>query len=434
MASVTDLIEEAALAAPESRVRDRWFRRSLVLATLLGMAIRIPMLLAKLHQELMVNDSLYYTSQAQNNFHGRWFKEFFGVGEGAEHAPLTSLILTPFGHFDPPMPWMRAAMTVIGIAIVPLVGVLGNRIGGRRVGVVAALLAAVYPNIWMSDSLIMSETIANLLIVAGLIVAVKYRERYTWQLAVLLGATIGLAGLARAEVLIFAPLLALIGCRRGAFWTWAGRVVVIGAATFAVISPWVIHNLSRFDEQVVMSTNEGPTFLGANCAESYYGSDMGGWSILCLYDTVDRGDEDTSVRNNRQRQQAIDYANGHRSRIPFVVGARLLRTFDLYGLSDMIRGDKGEERYEWSVIAGMIGWWVLAPLAAIGVWRARRTAAIVLVVPATCVLVTSVLFYGSHRLRSPVETALVVAAALMLTRTRIVREAIDRQLARRLAR
>lgn len=383
------------------------------------------MLISKWNQGLLLNDSLYYAAQASNNAAGRWFREFWGVEQGAEHAPLTSLVLTPVAWLAPDLAWMRLTMTLIGISIVPLVGLLGHAVGGRRVGVTAALIAALYPNLWMSDSLIMAETISNALIVAALLAAVHHRRRFSLSSAALVGGVVGLAGLARAEVLIFAPLFALVGLRRVAPRAWWPRALLVVASSIVVILPWTAYNLSRFDAPVLISTNEGGTLLGANCPDSYAGPGLGGWSIVCLYDPVERGDEDTSERSRRQRRQAIDYANGNRSRLAIVALARLARAADLYGLSDMVRGDVGEERYEWSVRAGIVGWWVLAPMAAIGWWRRRGMFGLVLAAPAICVLLTTLVFYGSHRLRTPIETALVVCAALFVVGLAPIRRMID---------
>ena len=61
---------------------------------------------------------------------------------------------------------------------------------------------------------------------------------------------------------------------------------------------------------------------------------------------------------------------------------------------------------------GVVSFWGLAPLAVVGL-RAmgRRDRAIVLPVMVT-VLVTTVVFYGAHRIRAPLEPAVVLASAV----------------------
>ena len=73
----------------------------------------------------------------------------------------------------------------------------------------AAAIAALYPNTWMSDSLIMSETIAMALVTAAILAALRHRDRYDLRSALLTGLVVGIAGLARSELLVLAPLFAL---------------------------------------------------------------------------------------------------------------------------------------------------------------------------------------------------------------------------------
>ena len=65
--------------------------------TLVGAAWRVGYLLAaKLHDPLLLNDSIYYSIQAGRNSEGAWFRENLTMLPGAEHPPLTSLYLTPW--------------------------------------------------------------------------------------------------------------------------------------------------------------------------------------------------------------------------------------------------------------------------------------------------------------------------------------------------
>ncbi|MCU1365161.1 MAG: hypothetical protein JWN39_800, partial [Ilumatobacteraceae bacterium] len=176
----------------------------------------------------------------------------------------------------------------------------------------------------------------------------------------------------------------------------------------------IVYNTSRFDETVLMSTNEGTTWLGANCDDAYYGAGTGGWSLNCLVEADPPADESTAARSTRRRHEAFAYAEAHESRLPVVAGARILRAADLYGLGDLVHGDEGEERPGWAVWLGIVSWWALAPMAAIGVWRTRRGLRYVLLVPAITVLVVTLAFYGAHRLRASMEPIVVIGAASFL--------------------
>ena len=58
-----------------------------------------------------------------------------------------------------------------------LCGYAGREIGGRRVGLIAAFLVAVYPNLWMSDELGLSEALSPLLVALVLLTAYRFWKR-----------------------------------------------------------------------------------------------------------------------------------------------------------------------------------------------------------------------------------------------------------------
>jgi 4-amino-4-deoxy-L-arabinose transferase-like glycosyltransferase len=399
-------------------VTRRQFRLWLTVITAVGAAWRLGYLFAeKLHHPILLNDSLYYSIQAGRNSEGDWFREALTALPGAEHGPLTVLYLTPWsiGAGANP-PWQRFAITLAGIAAVFVIGLLGERLAGQRAGLVAAGIAAAYPNLWINDSLIMSESLAVLIVAGALVIALDFDRRPGVWRAVALGLLVGLGALTRTEIILFA-----IGFAALAWWRSAGhprRVlmpVLILAATVVTIAPWVIYNLARFDEPVLLTTNGERTLLGANCDLTYY-DDVGAWNIRCLSAVPVAEGEDPSVGAGQRRHVALDYASEHLDRVPVVVAARVGRLLDVYGLDSLVALDAGEEKARWAVWAGIVTWWVLAPLAVIG-WVVtgrsprRRFGRWWLLVPLVAVLITTVLFYGAHRIRAPAEPAVVVLAA-----------------------
>ncbi len=417
--------------------REQLYRRCIAAITLTGATWRIIILISKWNIPLQYGDAWYYNIQALNNAHGRWFKEAsgplenWGVLPGAEHPPLTSIVVTPASLLSHPQFWQRATMTLLGIVGIVLISMLARRVGGRAVGLIAAAIAAVYPNIWLSDSLVMSETLVIVMVVVVLLAALHHRDRMNLRSALMLGVLIGIAGHARSEVLIYSPLFALIGVRSLPRAQWVKRAVVIVAATGVTVLPWIVYNTARFDTVVLMSTNEGNTWLGANCAASYGGVGIGGWNLSCLENGVTPpANENTAERSIRRRREAMNYVRANVSRVPVVVAARVLRGADLYGLRETVRGDLGEERPTWAIWAGMVSWWLLAPMAAIGLWRTRRGVRYILTVPIIGVAAVAIVFYGSHRLRVPAESLVAVCAASFLAALAPVRRMVDRLLHR----
>lgn len=450
------------------------FRRGLLAALVLGACWRVGVLVVdKWHQPVLLNDSMYYSAQATQLAQGTWFREIFVDRPGAEHGPLTSVLMALVSWGDDPMPWQRLVTVVCGIATIAVIGLVGRRVGGPRVGVVAAAIAAAYPNLWMNDGLIMSESVSTLAVSVVLLAGLRVVAAPSPAAAALAGLAAGLAALARSELALLVPGVALVlwtvlrphapsearvsrpaeglaatrGCAdhtgapahsgRGGpggtgvpdetggetggsapapatrrRWALAGLVVVTAVATMA---PWMVFNLARFERPVLLTTNDGTTLLGSYCDDSFGGPGIGGWSLACVVADPDYAmDEEPSVRSARQRDLATTYARNHLWQLPKVLVARIGRTVDLYGLDSLVHQDVGEERYRWASWAGIVSWWGLGLLAVVGFRRLRGATRALLLLPCIAVAVTTVVFYGGHRIRSSMEPVVVVTASVAI--------------------
>lgn len=405
------------------------FRRRLLLITGLGAAWRIGYLLvAKSDQPLLLNDSLYFSLQASLNAEGRWFEDALTGQPGAEHGMLTALYLTPWSLGGDDVLRQRLAVTLLGIATVYVLGITGRRLASPlgepvagRVGLCAAGIAVISPNLWINDSLVMSETLAILLVTLGLYAALAHHIAPTVRTGAVLGVLTGLAALTRSELVLLVPGYAIVSAvvSRRRSRTWHPSLAIVLAASLTVL-PWALANVVRFNEPVLLSTNDGTTLLGANCDLTYY-DDVGGWDVRCLGPLSpggvghEVGAPDASQRSATRRDEAIEYVGEHLDRLPVVLLARVGRGLDIYGLGSMVDNDVGEEKARWAVWAGVIAWWTLAVAAAVGWSRLRQRAVGArwwLAVPLLTVLSTTIAFYGAHRIRAPAEPVVVLLAAV----------------------
>jgi 4-amino-4-deoxy-L-arabinose transferase-like glycosyltransferase len=400
---------------------ERDFRRRLALVVAGGAVLRIVRLAVdKLGQPLLLNDSLYYSAQAQQLAHGAWFREVFVNQAGAEHGPLTSTLMALVSFGTSPFDRQRTVTVVCGIVTVAIIGLVARRVAGDRAGLIAATIAAVYPNLWISDGLVMSESVSCLLIALALWALLTWAGKPSMRAAVIVGVAVGLGTLARSEVVLFVPAAAavmwVVGKRSDLVRPW-GHVLAAAGVAIALLLPWTIFNVVRFEKPVLLTTNEGGALLGANCDDAYFGPAQGGWSLLCLINDPGNGaDADTSVRAARQRHEALSYARHHLGSVPRVELQRVGRSLDLFALRDMVRGDVGEERERWAAWAGIVSFWILAPLAAVGAWLTRRRDRAVLLIPVVIALATTIVIYGGHRIRSCAEPSIVILAAIAIER------------------
>jgi 4-amino-4-deoxy-L-arabinose transferase-like glycosyltransferase len=103
---------------------------------------------------------------------------------------------------------MRLTMVAAGSITVLLAGLLGRLLAESRAGLAAAAIAALDPNLWMNDGLIMSEALATLGAVGLTYLAYRaLRGSAGWRWPAASGLVAGLATLVRSELAVLVPLL-----------------------------------------------------------------------------------------------------------------------------------------------------------------------------------------------------------------------------------
>ena len=397
-------------------------------------------------------DELFYNAEANYVAAGHGFNEplsaFTHPGTtkpppAADHPPLTVAVLTPVSWLveRAPLSWVikeplhdhvrehRYTMVLFGTLLVALVGLLGRRVGGDTVGLVAAGIAAVSPNIWVNDGLVMSETVTALTVVGAMLGALWWRDRPSWRRAALLGVLCGLATLARVEWLLLVPFLVFVVA-----WSlavpWAVRwkqALLVLVVTLVVLAPWVGFNLARFHDPTFVSTNDGLTLAGANCDSVYHGAAIGFWTMQSCADDPPPGDQSQVAAAFRRR--GLHYLKEHAARVPLVVLTRIGRTWSLFRPLDMVKLNTGEDREATVTRLGLIAYYPTLLLAIGGLvvlWRRRSRAALwVLVVPAIIVTLNTVATYGLTRFRAGAEPSLALLAAVGIVE--LVRRTRDRR-------
>jgi 4-amino-4-deoxy-L-arabinose transferase-like glycosyltransferase len=382
-----------------------------------GLVIRVGYVLCFTRYENgKLYDAFWYGVTSNELSQGQFFRTPFGLAPTAAHPPLTSLLVGGAGfivgrHAGSTV--QRLTMAVLGAAVVLVVGLLGRAVAGPWVGLTAAGLGAVYPNLWMPSGIVMSETPSMLLMALILVAVVRVLGSPTVANVVLLGAACGAEVLVRAELALFVPALlvpVVLAARRTSMRRRLGLLAVGVVTSAVVVAPWVGRNLAAFKDTTTISTGTGLALLGANCPQTYAGPSLGSWSLGCAA-SVPGSDE--SVQSARAQHAAFRYTEHHAGRIPVVVMARIGRLWDLYEPIQMADVDVNEGRPVPASLAGLGFYYALVPLGVAGIviLRRYRIAQWFLLVPAGVVTVVSALVYGSVRFRAPFEVCLVVLAA-----------------------
>ena len=378
------------------------FERALAAIAVGALGVRIMAAFAS-NSHGVQGDAQVFHLVAQHLADGNGFRQAFRDLPTAEHPPLWEIVLAGanliggngfLSH--------RLLGAVIGTVTVVLIGLLGRRLAGPGVGLAAAGLAAIYPNLWAADVALMSEGLYGALLVGALLAATAKRP-------VLLGVLLALAALTRGEALALLVFLVI-----PLFWREWRKVLATFAAFAVVLAPWTIRNLATFEEPVLISNNANGIWIGANCPESYAGELKGYWRFQCY--TEERPGEDESQYFLRQREQGLEYMRDNAERLPGVMVARFLRLVDMWdvGQSEFINGAEG--RPVLPTRLGIYAFWALLPLAIAGavVQRRRHGPLLVLLAPVAMVLAVALATYGTTRFRFAAEPSICILAAIAL--------------------
>jgi 4-amino-4-deoxy-L-arabinose transferase-like glycosyltransferase len=167
----------------------------------------------------------------------------------------------------------RIVEALLGVAAILVVFLLGERLGGRWVGLMAAFAVAVYPPFIHSTGELMSEPPAILTLPAAVLAFLWASERERLRAWLLPGLLLGLTAMLRPEYLLvgaaFVILAALrIGLARGWRPGLAGAGLLVAALLLPIV-PWTIRNIDVLGRVVPISTGSGKalyvgTFLPAD--------------------------------------------------------------------------------------------------------------------------------------------------------------------------
>lgn len=360
------------------------------------------------------------------------------LAQAAGHPPLYLLwlaipsafgIMSPFAH----MLWSA----VIGTATVFVVGLLGREVAGERAGIIAAFLAALYPNVWAHDGFLMSETMSIFTISLALLLTYRYARAPGTGRALALGAAAALATLSRAEAALLFPVVVLpIIWRRREETTRVRvrRVVAAALAAVVLVGPWVGFNLARFEKPVTLSAGFDITLASASCDRTYYGAFTGFWHPACvegIRDTMLTKDMDESEAAVVYRREALDYIGDNLDRLPMVVLSRWGRITGLWKPGQQVDLEQFPEGREgWVAWSALIMWYPLAALAIVGAFSLRRRKVVPLfplLAPLLTVWLAITVTFATTRYRSSAETVIVVLAAAAIDGLLRGRRAADAQ-------
>jgi len=424
-------------------LRDR-SRLLLLVALALGLVVRLGILVSTSHLGTPITDEQQYARLAGSIVAGDGFA--WGPGEPTSIRPplypaLVAGVWAIAGTGS--LQAVRLAQIALALATTGLVYLLGARLYGPAVGRVGAAVFWLYPSLVFFNVLILTETLFTLLLVAFVLLAVMLVQSPRASVALLCGATLGLAALTRSVLwplpLVFCPLVGLLitvpltadttSAVRAPIVRRAALPLLVLAGYAVVVAPWAIRNTRLQGVTTIVDTMGG---INLRMGNYEYTPEDRMWDAVSLtgtqnwmhgYESPYPGAPVTEGTKDKWAQRkAVEYMRAHPAQ---TIRRSFIKLADFWGLErEFIAGvQRGIYApplwfaalaslcivggYILVVIAGVAGLWLSPPRD----WRAQ----IVVLLPLLVILAGHTLAFGHSRYHIPLIPFLGVYGAALAT-------------------
>lgn len=394
-----------------------WLAGVLLLALLVRLAAGV-WWQARIADEFFFGDSESYWVLARAIARGDAYQ--YGSNDARVfRAPGYPLALAPvfvlFGD-EPPILAARVCGAALGTLAVAAVYWLARLLWDSRVGIAAALAAALYPGAIALSVFVLSEALFSPLILLQMVlwIAAVRAARSTSALGrgLCAGVLAGLATLARPSWLLFTPLAVvavLLGSHGRARHFLVSGTMLLGLVL--TMLPWWIRNAGVTGRFVPTTLQVGVSLYDGWNPQADGSSDL---SFVPHLEQVERSrpappdDRDVfEYRLDRHfRELALDWARTHPGDVVALAAQKLIRLWNVWPNEPAFRALPFRLAVFVSFVPVML-------LAVAGTWRFRELGwpLVLLWLPALYLTLLHVVFVSSLRYREPVMLPLLALAA-----------------------
>jgi hypothetical protein len=379
---------------------ERRIRLLLLAIIILSLALRFGFV-STLEEDLYWPDPQYYDEVAWKLVSGE------PLEDSVRRAPFQSFVMAvPYavaGHS------YRAAyffQAFLGGLIPLLVFLIGTRLRNAAVGLLAALLSAIYPYyVYIAGTLYATQT-STILLLLVVYLAIRTRDAKEGFTPVLQGLALGALILTRSIALLFVPIAFL--------WTFPKRglvsALIVALVAIAVVAPWTIRNYSATGEFIPVSVGGGREFLygvapGATgssqsrtpipeeISDELRGLPHGAWDRACL-------------------QYGVEFVKDAPGRYMKLYGAKLLNLYRFYP-GTISENEFTGSKTKWISI---LSYGPVLILGLLGIWIERKRWRDYIPLLATIAGFSLIypLFTTCVRYRLPIDACFIVFAAVAL--------------------
>lgn len=192
----------------------------------------------------VILDQGMYVALANSLLNGQGFS--FSGHPTSYVQPLYPLFLViTFWLFGPSLVTIRLIQAGIGALTCVLIYDMGQVVGKEKMaGIVAGALAVIYPPFLFWTGYVLTETLSLMLVVLMLTFTLRMWDTDNWKLAVISGASLGLATLCRSAIFGMTPFILIWFLM--SHTRWRNRLVLktipFCLGLIFILMPWTIRN------------------------------------------------------------------------------------------------------------------------------------------------------------------------------------------------
>ncbi len=390
---------------------------------------------------------LYNNTVAQHYYplHDSLFYQTIGLNLIKEHcfclhpyistvyrAPLWPFIMAGLSLiFGPSDYFARLFLCLVGSGTCVLVYLFARDLFNGRIGVVAGIAAAIYPELYIYDGWLYTESLYIFLLLAVCYILFRIFRSRTDKIGPWLwcGALLGLLSLTRPNGIIVIGIMIVWAI--GMIWlkVLKRRVAITGliAATLlacVLIAPWTVRNYLVSHSFIPVATGDGTVLLGAYndqiLTNPYYN---GTWidplksrpDVAKPFPLYTCTPPCEVARENAYKDAAVQWVESHVSVMPHLLALHFINLWQPATNEADLPIDRFPGQRSSQIVLRMmetfpIPVFILAFVGlAVTLWKWRELLFIYAMIALT--IAQALFFYGSARFRAPIEPMLILLAS-----------------------
>jgi tetratricopeptide (TPR) repeat protein len=332
--------------------------------------------------DIPFGDSLIYVDRARQILAGDWWGGDIAFHSSPPYPYFLALVLwLSHGSFLA----LGVVQALFGTANCVLVYLLARRLGGRAAAAVAGFTAALYGLLAFMDGELLMIFLTLFFGDLALLLLLRARESRRSRWALLAGIALGVAALDKTNLLLFVPVAAwwLAGefSLRWRTWRWKPALLFAAAVSFMILSV-TLRNYLVADDIVLVSSNAGVNlFIGNNPQGSgvfhlppdsgLVNNDLSGSSVAVAEAAAGRKLKPSEV-SSFWSGRALQFLSDRPLEAAKLVGSKVLFLLNAIEIPNHLDFYFVRRRYAPVLWVLFAGFWLVAPLALVGIGRALR--------------------------------------------------------------